>query len=132
MKREMSKRRQKLRPAVKVEGDIISPRFEWRFDILYDGAQHERIAGRQAGTRITAKRTEHRLVLQMLKDGQPVPTHDALQLRNWAIDPEDALLTLAESALRILRQEENQTPRSAEFGNTIWHGPRAKRNRSAA
>ena len=53
------------------------------------------------------------LVLQMLKDGQPVPTHDALQLRNWAIVPEDALLPLAEIALRILRQEETQAPRSA-------------------
>jgi len=50
-----------------------------------------------------------RLVLQMLKEGQPVPAHDALQLRNWAIDPEDALLPLAEIAIRILRQEENQT-----------------------
>jgi hypothetical protein len=36
-----------------------------------------------------------------------------LQLRTWAIVPEDALLPLAEIALRILRQEENQTPRFA-------------------
>jgi hypothetical protein len=27
-----------------------------------------------------------RLVLQMLKDGQHVPAHDALQLRNWSIN----------------------------------------------
>jgi hypothetical protein len=53
-----------------------------------------------------------RLVLQMLKDGHPVPTQDALQLRNWALDPGDALLPLAEIAVRILRQKENQTPRS--------------------
>jgi hypothetical protein len=54
-----------------------------------------------------------RRVLQMLRDGQPVPTHEALQLRTWAIVPEDALLPLEEIALRILRRVEKQTPRSA-------------------
>jgi hypothetical protein len=48
-----------------------------------------------------------RLVLQMMKDGQPVPIHDTLQLRNWAVCPEDAVLPLEEIARRILSQEEN-------------------------
>jgi hypothetical protein len=47
-----------------------------------------------------------RLVLQTLASGHPVPAHDALQLRNWAETPEDAMLTLEEIALRILSQEE--------------------------
>jgi len=34
--------------------------------------------------------------------GQRVPTHDALQLRNWANNPEDAMLPLEEIARRIL------------------------------
>ena len=53
-----------------------------------------------------------RLVLQMLAFGEPVPTHDALQLRNWATTPEDAMLTLQEIALGIL-SEEDWKPRSA-------------------
>jgi|ERR1700678_2043751 hypothetical protein len=53
-----------------------------------------------------------RLVLQMLACGDPVPAHDAFQLRNWAETPEDAMLTLEELALRILI-EEYRNPRSA-------------------
>jgi len=53
-----------------------------------------------------------RLVLQMLACGEPVPAHDALQLRNWATTPEDAMLTLQEIALGIL-SEEDWKPRSA-------------------
>jgi hypothetical protein len=53
-----------------------------------------------------------RLVLQMLASGDTVPAHDALQLRNWAETPEDAMLTLEEIALHILSQE-NRNPRSA-------------------
>lgn len=34
------------------------------------------------------------------------PEHDALQLRNWAISPEDAMLTLEEIAYRILSHRE--------------------------
>jgi hypothetical protein len=37
-----------------------------------------------------------RLVLEQLARGNPVPEHDAFQLRNWAIDPEDAVLPLGE------------------------------------
>ncbi len=52
-------------------------------------------------------------VLQMLANGDPVPERDALQLRNWAVIPEDAMLTLREIALRILREEENRNSRLA-------------------
>jgi hypothetical protein len=48
-----------------------------------------------------------RLVLQMLQEGQPVPTDYALQLRNWAVSPEDAMLSLEEVARRITELEEN-------------------------
>jgi hypothetical protein len=54
-----------------------------------------------------------RLVLQVLWDGQQVPVEDALQLRNWAVTPEDAMLPLEQIALHILREEENQNQRSA-------------------
>jgi len=48
-----------------------------------------------------------RRVLQMLKEGHSVPTQDAVQLRNWAIHPDDAVLPLDEIAHRILSQEGN-------------------------
>jgi hypothetical protein len=41
----------------------------------------------------------------MLTSGYTVPISDALQLRNWAATPEDAMLPLREVALRILSQE---------------------------
>jgi hypothetical protein len=53
-----------------------------------------------------------RLVLQMLASGYAVPIGDALQLRNWAVTPEDAMLPLKEVALRIL-SEEHKKPLSA-------------------
>jgi hypothetical protein len=53
-----------------------------------------------------------RLVLRTLAKGDPVPAHDALQLRNWAETPEDAMLTLQELALCILSEEEGR-PHSA-------------------
>jgi hypothetical protein len=49
-----------------------------------------------------------RQILQALSEGQPVSTDDALQLRNWAVQPDDALLTLEEIARRILIHEENR------------------------
>jgi hypothetical protein len=52
-------------------------------------------------------------VLQMLKNGQTVPTQDALQLRNWALRSEDALLPLEEIARRILSQEGSPNEESA-------------------
>ena len=53
-----------------------------------------------------------RLVLQMRQEGQPVPTDYALQLRNWAVSPEDALLSLEEIARRILNWEENSNAKT--------------------
>jgi hypothetical protein len=47
-------------------------------------------------------------VLRLLEDGQSVPTDDALQLRNWAVGPDDALLSLRDLAHRILSHEEDQ------------------------
>jgi hypothetical protein len=54
-----------------------------------------------------------KFVLQILMKGQRVPIDDALQLRNWALTSEDALLPLEELALLILQEEENQNQRSA-------------------
>jgi hypothetical protein len=54
-----------------------------------------------------------RRVLQMLANGDPIPERDALQLRNWAVTPGDAMLTLGEIAIRILAEEENSESRSA-------------------
>lgn len=47
-----------------------------------------------------------RHVLKILGNGQHVPEHDALQLRNWASRPEDAMLPLEEIACRILSHRE--------------------------
>ena len=52
-------------------------------------------------------------MLQMLANGDPIPERDALQLRNWAVTPGDAMLTLGEIAIRILAEEENSESRSA-------------------
>jgi hypothetical protein len=46
------------------------------------------------------------LVLQMLNEGHPVSTDYALQLRNWAATPEDAMRPLEEIACQILREED--------------------------
>jgi hypothetical protein len=46
-----------------------------------------------------------RRVLQTLAEGKPVPTHEAFQLRNWASNPQEALLSLEEIAWRILSRE---------------------------
>ena len=48
-----------------------------------------------------------RRVLKDLAQGQPVSTHDAFQLRNWAVHREDSVLTLEEIAHRILDQDED-------------------------
>ena len=55
-----------------------------------------------------------RLVLEQLASGHPVPEYDAFQLRNWAVNPEDAVLTLEEIALRILNEgsEESRSPKN--------------------
>jgi hypothetical protein len=51
-----------------------------------------------------------RRVIATLANGQPVPVLEALQLRNWALRPEDSLLSLKEIARRILVEED--APRS--------------------
>ena len=48
-----------------------------------------------------------RLVLQMLREGKLVSVDDALQLRNWSVATEDAMLPLEEIARRILRRAVN-------------------------
>jgi hypothetical protein len=53
-------------------------------------------------------------VLKLSAHGQAPATKDALQLRNWAIRPEDAMLSLEEIACRILSQEENRHAKAAE------------------
>jgi hypothetical protein len=55
-----------------------------------------------------------RRVLEALADGHPVPTHDALRLRNWAVRPEDILLPLEEIARGILSQEDSPSTKAAE------------------
>jgi hypothetical protein len=45
-----------------------------------------------------------------------VSAYDAIQLRNWAIRPEDATLPLEEIARRILSWEENSNAKTAEQG----------------
>jgi hypothetical protein len=55
-----------------------------------------------------------RQVLDLLTHGQHVTKHDALQLRNWAISPDDAVLSLEETAYRILKAEENSNANAAE------------------
>ena len=50
-----------------------------------------------------------RRVLKILAQGSQVPVDDALQLRSWASEPEDALLPLAEIAINILNREEEES-----------------------
>ena len=47
-----------------------------------------------------------RRVLEDLAHGNLVSFNDAIELRNWAVRPEDVLLPLAEIARRILDQDE--------------------------
>ena len=46
-----------------------------------------------------------RRILVILAKGDPVSFHDAIQLRNWAARPEDAMLPLQDIAHRILERE---------------------------
>jgi hypothetical protein len=50
-------------------------------------------------------------VLQMLATGNPVPEHDALQLRNWAVNPEERSRTKDPIALK---------PSDREAGDCNW------------
>jgi hypothetical protein len=55
-----------------------------------------------------------RRVLDLLTHGQHVTEHDAFQLRNWALSPDDAMLSLEEIACRILKAEENSNAKAAK------------------
>jgi hypothetical protein len=57
-----------------------------------------------------------RRVLETLAQGNSVPFQDAIQLRSWAVHPQDAMLSLAEIARGILDQEENRNADAAENG----------------
>jgi hypothetical protein len=65
---------------------------------------------------VSARAELARQILEMLAKGDLVPFHDALQLRNWAVRPEDAMLTLSEIAVAILDQEENRSQDPAKNG----------------
>jgi hypothetical protein len=55
-----------------------------------------------------------REVLDLLAHCQHVPERDALQLRNWAVNPDDAMLSLQEIAYRILKQVDHSSARAAK------------------
>ena len=66
------------------------------------------MAPNKVGCATTSAKAElARRVLETLAQGHPVSTHDALQLRNWAVRPEDSVLTLEEIAHCILEQDED-------------------------
>jgi hypothetical protein len=54
-----------------------------------------------------------RRVLHMLPSGDPVPALEALQLRAWALTPEDAVLSLEAIALLILSIEDKSNAQTA-------------------
>jgi len=55
-----------------------------------------------------------RRILEELAGGNSVSFYDAIQLRNWAVRPEDSMLSLVEIARRILNQEENRNADAAD------------------
>jgi hypothetical protein len=55
-----------------------------------------------------------RQILETLAHGHHVPESDALQLRNWAVYPEDAMLSLEEIAYRILKHGDHSQVRGAD------------------
>ncbi len=57
---------------------------------------------------MSAKAELARRVLEHLAQRHLVSMDDAIQLRNWAVRPEDSVLTLEEIAHRILDQDEEQ------------------------
>lgn len=100
--------------------------------------------------RMDSARTDlARRVLKALADGHPVPTHDALQLRNWAVRPEDILLPLEEIASGMLEpgrqlkleggschalRRKSQTCRGIPSGRSriLARNPRAYRKRTTS
>ena len=65
---------------------------------------------------MSARAKLSRRVLEILQNGQHVPTEYAFQLRNWALRSEDTALPLEEIARRILRWEENSNAKTADQG----------------
>jgi hypothetical protein len=55
-------------------------------------------------------------ILETLAHGDSVSFAEAIQLRNWAVRPEDSILPLAEIARAILDREENHNADAAESG----------------
>jgi hypothetical protein len=53
-------------------------------------------------------------ILEMISHGHTIPFDDAIQLRNWAITPEDAMLPLEEIARAILGETKNPNAKAAE------------------
>jgi hypothetical protein len=53
-------------------------------------------------------------ILGILAKGDPVPVGDAIQLRNWAVRPQDVTLPLDEIAHGILKQETRMSQRSKQ------------------
>lgn len=58
-----------------------------------------------------------RRVLRTLIAGDVVTVSDAFQLRNWAVSPEDAMLSLEEIACHILEEEEHPKGKAAKTGS---------------
>jgi hypothetical protein len=50
-------------------------------------------------------------VLEALAHGDHISALDAFQLRNWALRPEDSMLTLAEIAISILVHDDGARPK---------------------
>src|ERR1035438_8233584 len=64
------------------------------------------MAPNKVGCATTSAKAElARRVLETLAQGHPVSTHDALQLRNWAVRPEDSVLTLEEIEYGVTEPE---------------------------
>jgi hypothetical protein len=61
-----------------------------------------------------------RRVVDILAKGDCVPFRDAIQLRNWAIRPEDAMLSLEEIAHGILKQENPNEPEGSSRPMPSW------------
>jgi hypothetical protein len=53
-----------------------------------------------------------RRILETLARGHQVSVPDALQLRDWAVHPRDAMLPLEKIACRILDDAEDRGPKS--------------------
>jgi hypothetical protein len=55
-----------------------------------------------------------RQILKLLTHDEPVSPSDAFQLRNWAVHPDDAMLSLEEIAYRILTHETGRDAKAVD------------------